>query len=72
MKKKEFYKTYPLNVGDRVIKKSGKPFKSGLKVGTIKDFTKNPHSGHDAVVMEEDGTIVNIQMIKPLSLTSIN
>lgn len=68
MKRQERIATYSLNIGDKVVKRSGRTFKSGRKIATIREFTTNPNSGHRAVVLEEDGTIVNEVMVEPLTL----
>lgn len=40
-------------------KKSGKPFKSGLKVNTYKGTTINPNTGKEAYTFMEDDSIVD-------------
>lgn len=57
--------THTFKAGDKVKKKSGKPFKCGFKTATVESLTTNPYSGHDAVVIAEDGTIVNTAMLMP-------
>lgn len=55
-----------MNVGDKVVKKSGKPFKSTFKVGTIGSFVSNPNDpkGRPAVTIVEDGTVVSVYQLK--------
>jgi len=45
-------------VGRKITKRSGKPFKSGNKIGTIKDVKINPHSNKPGFLLE-DGSVVN-------------
>ena len=66
MKKQEFKIEYDFNIGNKVVKKSGNPFKSTFKVGTIREFVVNPYSGKDAVVIDEDGSVVDKFMLKTL------
>lgn len=53
-----------MEILDKVIKKSGKPFKYGGKIGTIKEFTINPNCNKQAVVIAEDNSIVNIEILE--------
>lgn len=46
-------------IGKKAYKKSGKPFKSGEKVGTVKGIVVNPNSGKYAFTFEEDETVVD-------------
>jgi DNA-binding transcriptional regulator YhcF (GntR family) len=46
-------------VGHKVIKKSLKPFKSKLKVNTIKEITINPNTQKEAYTFLEDDSIVD-------------
>ena len=62
---------YP--VGTRVIKFSGKPFKSGLKVATIKEIVESPYkidkeTGKPVVAYTfiEDDSIVSAYMVTKL------
>lgn len=48
-----------IRVGDTVIKKSRKPFKSGEKVATVKAVTVNPHTNRTAFSFIEDDSIVD-------------
>lgn len=67
--KQGLYKTdFHFKCGDRVMKISGKPFKSGAKVGTIREFTTNPNCNRPAVIIEEDGSIVNVEILKPVNI----
>lgn len=53
-------------VGTQVIKKSGKPFRSGLKKGTIAELTVNPQSPKQgpAARIAEDNSIVDLDMLR--------
>lgn len=51
-------------IGDRVVKKSGKPFKSGLKIGTVLEIIPNPYTGKPGVRIKEDNSIVEIIKIE--------
>lgn len=42
----------------KVRKNSGKPFKSGLKINTVKDIVKHPILGSEAYTFQEDDSIV--------------
>lgn len=46
-------------IGKKVKKKSGKPFKSGLKVNTVKKLTHNPNTKKPAFFFEEDQSVVD-------------
>jgi hypothetical protein len=59
MQTKQYKDDVYLVVGTKVVKYSGKPFKSGLKVGTISGLTKNLHTGKVAYTFEEDGSVVD-------------
>lgn len=54
------------HVGDKVIKKSGKPFKSKNKTNTIKSITINPYSNQHAFTFNEDSSIVDIIQLEKL------
>lgn len=45
-------------IGMRVQKKTGKPFKSQLKVNTVKGFTVNQHTGKPSLTFLEDDSDV--------------
>lgn len=56
------------NIGKKCQKKrkrgkEPKPFKSGLKVNTIKGITINPNTGKQAYTFEEDDSCVNCDII---------
>jgi hypothetical protein len=53
------------NVNDVVSKRSGKPFKSGRKVNTIKELVMNPNTGNPAATFLEDDSVVDIRTCKP-------
>lgn len=46
----------------RVQKKSGKPFKSGRKVNTVKSITENPYCGKPGYTFFEDDSVVNCEL----------
>jgi hypothetical protein len=48
-----------MEIGDKVFKKSNKPFKSGKKTNTIKGFVINPYTNKRALVFEEDDSVVD-------------
>jgi hypothetical protein len=50
-------------LGHYVTKNSGKPFKSGFKIGKVIDLTTNPNSRKPAFVMD-DGSVVDIHICK--------
>lgn len=56
-----------LVIGTKVVKHSGKPFKSGKKEGTISGLTTNPHTGKVAYTFEEDGSVVDAYQCKAVS-----
>lgn len=41
-----------------------KPFKSGLKVNTVKGITTNPHTNKSAFTFEEDNSLVDCHACK--------
>lgn len=51
-----------MNIGDKVIKKSHKPFLSNNKINTIKSITTNPNTGNKAFTFKEDDSIVDAVM----------
>lgn len=53
-----------MKIGDKIIKKSGKPFKCGFKVVTILDFVINPHSNKEGVIIKEDNSIVDLYQVE--------
>ena len=54
-------------VGKRVVKNSGKPFKSGDRVGTVQAITTHPDTKRAAFVMKEDGSVVEAGICLPSS-----
>lgn len=50
---------WPSWIGQAVVKKSGKPFKSGDKTATVKAFTVNPNTGHPGFSFYEDESVVD-------------
>lgn len=54
-----------LEIGKKVYKPSGKPFKSGNKVNTIKCIAINPHTNEMAYYFEEDESIVDARSCEP-------
>lgn len=51
-------------LGQRVLKRSGKPFKSTLKINTAAATTSNPHTGRLAFLFEEDESVVDAHICK--------
>lgn len=45
-------------IGMKVIKRSGKPFKSGLKINTVKGIVPHPNIPAAAFTFEEDDSKV--------------
>lgn len=45
--------------GDKVKKRSNKPFKSGNKINTIESITINPKTDKIAYTFEEDDSVVD-------------
>jgi hypothetical protein len=43
----------------KVRKLSGKPFKSGRKINTVKEETVNPNTGKPAYTFDEDDSVVD-------------
>ena len=48
----------------QVEKKSKKPFKSGLKVATVKGAQSHLITGRDAYNFHEDDSVVEVRMVK--------
>ena len=48
----------------KVVKKSGKPFKSKLKINTVKAIVTNPQSNKYAYSFKEDDSVVNIELLE--------
>lgn len=59
-------------VGDKVCKKSGKPFKCGYKNCTIKAITINPYTNKKAVQILEDNSIVDMYQLVNLTNEDLN
>lgn len=55
-----------MKIGDQVIKRSGKPFKSTFKTNTIKDIVINEQDPkkRQAATFIEDDSIVSLDMLK--------
>lgn len=47
-----------LEIGTKVVKLSGKPFKSTLKVNTVKGLTNNPYTDKISYTFNEDDSSV--------------
>jgi hypothetical protein len=54
----------------KVYKKSGKPFKSGLWINTVKGETINPYTQQEAFIFQEDESVVDKHIL--LWITPIN
>jgi hypothetical protein len=55
---------HTLQIGDKVRKKSGKPFKSKLYVETVKGYTTNQnHPNKSLAIVFDDESICNINML---------
>lgn len=50
----------------KVVKVSGKPFKSGLKVATVEFIVWNPMTGKPAFSFYEDNSVVDYFQVKLL------
>jgi hypothetical protein len=50
-------------IGKQIIKHSGKPFKSGKKIGIPLEITVNPNSNKKAFLMD-DGSVVDCSQTK--------
>lgn len=60
------------NIGKKVYKhKSGKPFKSGFKINTIKGVIKHPKLNIPAYTFEEDDSYVDVRVCKILNKFSV-
>lgn len=57
-----------IHVGDKVLKKSRKPFKSGEKVATVKIVTINPYTNRTAFAFIEDDSIVDAFQCKKIEV----
>ena len=58
----EFFGT-PVYSGVRVAKLSGKPFKSGHKINTVKGLTCNPNTNLLSYTFVEDNSIVDCKQV---------
>jgi len=58
-----------MKIGDKVQKISGKPFKSGLKEGTVKDIQPHSITGRVALILVEDDT--EVEAFRCYSITKI-
>lgn len=52
-------------IGQQVVKRSGKPFKSGAKIGTVKGLTVHPTTQRACFTFEEDDTYVECGRCTP-------
>lgn len=50
--------TWKTWIGQKIRKQSGKPFKSGDKLGTPVEIVTHPFTGRPAFIMKDDGTVV--------------
>lgn len=50
------------SIGQRVEKRSGKPFKSGLRVATVTGQAINLHTGKPGFTFAEDDSVVDIRI----------
>jgi hypothetical protein len=57
----------PIYSGVRVVKLSGKPFKSGHKINTVKGLTCNPNTECLAYTFIEDDSIVDCKQCEELA-----
>lgn len=53
-----------LAIGTSVIKDSGLPFASGLKVNTVSGYCYNPTTGRPSYLFAEDSSCVEVRMCK--------
>jgi hypothetical protein len=53
-----------LSIGQETVKKSGKPFKSKLKVNTVAGFMVHPKTGRPCYIFLEDDSYVECFMCK--------
>lgn len=52
-------------IGTKVFKPSGKPFKSGKKVNTISGVVDHPYKpGAKAYTFDEDDSVVSVEMCR--------
>lgn len=60
-----------IKIGDKVVKKSSKNFKSGLRINTVSGFTTHPVLGSIALLFEEDDSIMDIRRCVPFRGSSV-
>lgn len=60
----EHYNLGIIMIGKKVEKRSGRPFKSTLKVNTCTGIVRNEHTNLWALTFEEDCSTVEVRMIK--------
>lgn len=62
-----------MTIGDKVVKISGKPFKSGNKMNTIKGFCQNEEhpKKSPAASFNEDNSVVNLDRLKTINTSLI-
>lgn len=53
-----------IQIGDKVYKVSGKPFKSRNKVNTVKEFTTNKYTNKPACTFFEDDSAVDLFILR--------
>ncbi|AQW89003.1 hypothetical protein pEaSNUABM50_00500 [Erwinia phage pEa_SNUABM_50] len=51
-------------VGSKVVKRSGRPFKSQLKCNTCTGIVRNPHTHLWALTFADDDSIVDVKQLK--------
>lgn len=60
----EMYRAGTISIGDDVIKLNKKPFKSGLKIQTVKGFCLNPHDPNSRLaVLFNDDSCCNVNLV---------
>jgi hypothetical protein len=57
-------------VGKQIVKRSKKPFKSTLKIGTVKSLDINPNTNKQAFSFLEDDSLVDCQQCKLLEVVN--
>lgn len=56
-----------INIGCKVVKVSGKPFKSQKKIATVKAISINPYTNKLAALFEEDDSVVDLRTLEKYS-----
>lgn len=51
-------------IGQKVVKESGKPFKSGRKINTVKSVTNHPSLNIPAFTFQEDDSVVECRQVE--------